>query len=248
MTAARLPGAERHRLKSLDNVIAEIEYLAVEHRVSHVTISDDLFLTKNPRSRQRAEEFARRLIAARLGISFMIDCRVDSIDRDVFMLLRKAGLRRVFVGVETSNPEQLDFYNKRYARSGDRRGYIRKQLGTVRDLDIDVIPGIITYHAESTIPELRDTLDLIDGCDIDNAFFFLNRLIAYPGTPVHHRYRARGLLERDWPMPRWRFADPKIATIERQMLDAAASGMSYVELRALFESLLSPKHISAAAL
>jgi hypothetical protein len=48
-------------------------------------------------------------------------------------------------------------------------------LTIARDLGIDVIPGIITYHAESTIPELRDTLDLIDGCDID-------RPVAAPDT------------------------------------------------------------------
>jgi hypothetical protein len=140
---------------------------------------------------------------------------------------------------ETSNPQQLEFYNKRYTRSADRGDYIRGQLTIARDLGIDVIPGIITYHAESTIPELRDTLDLIDGCDIDSAFFFLNRLIAYPGTPVYRHYLDRGLLTTDWPRPAWQFADPQIADIERQMLTAEARGRPYAELRALFESLIS---------
>lgn len=238
-TAARLPGPSRHRLKSLESVCAEIGKLARDHHVEHVTITDDLFLTKNPASRERAEELARRLIAARHGITFMIDCRVDSIDKDLFRLLKTAGLRRVFVGVETSSQQQLDFYNKRYTRSAERSGYIRRQLQAVRDLGIDVIPGIITYHAHSSIPELRDTLQLIDGCDIDSAFFFLNRLIAYPGTPVYLRYRDQDLLTIDWPMPRWRFADQRVAAIEQQMLQAEAGGLPYQELRALFESLLT---------
>jgi radical SAM superfamily enzyme YgiQ (UPF0313 family) len=238
-TAARLPGPDRHRLKSLDNVLAEIERICTDYDVRHLTITDDLFLTRNPASRERAEQFARRLITARLGISFMIDCRVDSIDKDVFRLLRAAGLCRVFVGVETSNPQQLEFYNKRYTRSADRGDYIRSQLTIARDLGIDVIPGIITYHAESTVPELRDTLDLIDGCDIDSAFFFLNRLIAYPGTPVYRHYLDHGLLTTDWPRPAWQFADPRIADIEQQMLAAEARDRPYAELRALFESLVS---------
>jgi radical SAM superfamily enzyme YgiQ (UPF0313 family) len=238
-TAARLPGSDRHRLKSLDNVLAEIERICADYDVRHLTITDDLFLTRNPASRERAEQFASRLIAARLGISFMIDCRVDSIDKEVFRLLRAAGLCRVFVGVETSSPQQLEFYNKRYTRSADRGDYIRSQLTIARDLGIEVIPGIITYHAESTIPELRDTLDLIDGCDIDSAFFFLNRLIAYPGTPVYRHYLDRGLLTTDWPRPSWQFADPQIADIEQQMVAAEARGRPYAELRALFESLVS---------
>jgi len=246
-TAARLPGTDRHRLKSLDNVLAEIEQLTTDHGVRHLTITDDLFLTKSPASRERAAEFARRLAAARLGISFMIDCRVDSIDADVFRLLHAAGLSRIFVGVETSSPDQLEFYNKRYTRAGDRRDFIRRQLSLARDLGIDVVPGIITYHAETTIPELRDALDLIDGCDIDSAFFFLNRLIAYPGTPVYRHYRERGLLTTDWPRPAWQFADPQVACIEQQMLEAEALGRPYSELRALFADLISRDPAPAAA-
>jgi radical SAM superfamily enzyme YgiQ (UPF0313 family) len=245
-TAARLPGSDRLRLKSLDNVLAEIEDLVGRHLVRHLTITDDLFLTRNPASRERAEEFARRLIAADLGISFMIDCRVDSIEKGVFSLLRAAGLSRVFVGVETTDPRQLDFYNKRYTRSVDRRDYIRRQLTIARDLGIDVIPGIITYHAETTIPELRDALELIDRCDMDSAFFFLNRLIAYPGTPVYWHYRERGLLTSEWPRPAWRFADARIADIERRMLAAEAEGRSYLELRALFASLISQEPTATA--
>jgi radical SAM superfamily enzyme YgiQ (UPF0313 family) len=246
--AARLPGSDRHRFKSLDNVYAEIERLAVAHGVEHITISDDLFFTKSPASRQRAEDFARRLIRAKLGISFMIDVRVDSIDPDVLRLLRDAGLRRMFVGVETSDPQQLDFYNKRYTRTAHRRDYIRHQLSTARDLGIDVVPGIITYHAESTIPEPRETLDLIDGCDIQSGFFFLNRLIAYPGTEVYQTYRQRGLLVEDWPLPKWHFSDDRVAKIERRMLAAEAQGRPFAELRALFASLVTPESAQTAGL
>ncbi|HUY50568.1 MAG TPA: radical SAM protein [Streptosporangiaceae bacterium] len=236
-TASRLPGPGRHRLKSLDNVLAEIEALAAQG-VKHITITDDLFLTRAPASLERAAEFGRRLISAQHGISLMLDCRVDSIDGDVFRLLRQAGLARVFVGVETVNPQQLNIYNKRYTPSSERRAYIARQLIVLRDLGIDVVPGIITYHAEMMPSELWDALDLIDACDIESAFFFLNRLITYPGTAVYRRYAERGLLTADWPVPRWEFSNPLIAHIERTILDAEKGGRSFAELRALFISLL----------
>jgi len=87
-------------------------------------------------------------------------------------------------------------------------------------------------------PELQDPLDLIDAAGIESAFFFLNRLIAYPGTAAHRRYAERGLLTCDWPVPRWEFRNPLIARIERTMLDAEKTGSSLAELRALFVSLL----------
>jgi radical SAM superfamily enzyme YgiQ (UPF0313 family) len=236
-TASRSPGSSRYRLKSLDNVLAEIEALA-SRGVGHLTITDDLFLTKTPASLDRAAEFGRRLLRAKHEISFMLDCRVDSIDEGVFRLLRQAGLARVFVGVETVNPRQFSTYNKRYTASSDRRAYIARQLTILRDLGIDVVPGIITYHAEMTPSELWDALDLIDTCDIESAFFFLNRLVAYPGTVVYRRYAEQGLLTADWPVPRWEFRNPLIARIERTMLDAEKEGRSFAELRALFVSLL----------
>lgn len=236
-SASRLPGPSRHRLKSLDNVLAEIDMLAARG-AAHITITDDLFLTKTPASMDRAAEFARRLIRAQHGISFMIDCRVDSIDEAVFRLLRQAGLARVFVGVESMNPQQLNIYNKRYTPSSGRRAYIARQLSMVRELGIDVVPGIITYHAEMTPPELRDALDLIDACDIESAFFFLNRLMAYPGTAIYKRYAEQGLLTSGWPVPTWEFRNPLIARVERTMLDAEKEGKSFGELRALFVTLL----------
>jgi hypothetical protein len=230
-TASRFPGSSRYRLKSLDNVLAEIEALTARG-AGHITITDDLFLTKTPASLDRAAEFARRLLRAKHEISFMLDCRVDSIDEGVFRLLRQAGLTRVFVGVETVNPQQLSTYNKRYTPASDRRAYIATQLTMLHDLGIDVVPGIITYHAEMTPSELWDALDLIDACDIESAFFFLNRLIAY------RRYAEQRLLTTDWPVPRWEFRDPLIGRIERAMIDAEKGGRSFAELRELFISLL----------
>jgi ADP-ribose pyrophosphatase YjhB (NUDIX family) len=122
--------------------------------------------------------------------------------------------------------------------SSGRRAYIARQLTMLRDLGIDVVPGIITYHAEMMPSELWDALGLIDACDIESAFFFLNRLIAYPGTAVYRRYAERGLLTTDWPVPRWEFRNPLIAHIEHTMLDAEKGGRSFAELRALFISLL----------
>jgi hypothetical protein len=89
-----------------------------------------------------------------------------------------------------------------------------------------------------TPTELWDALDLIDACDIESAFFFLNRLIAYPGTAVYRRYAEKGLLTADWPVPTWEFANQLIARIERTMLDAEKGGRSFAELRTLFASLL----------
>jgi len=37
----------------------------------------------------------------------------------------------------------------------------------------------------------------------------MDRITAYPGTPLHRDYATRGLLTSEWPVGRWEFADPE---------------------------------------
>src|SRR4051812_30701987 len=83
-----------------------------DHEVEHVTIVDGLFLTRAPSSHERAAKFAELLLGRQLDMTWMIDARVGSIEPKLFALLHKAGLRKIFVGVETPNMEQLERYNK----------------------------------------------------------------------------------------------------------------------------------------
>ncbi|MCH9021303.1 MAG: radical SAM protein [Planctomycetes bacterium] len=76
-TSALFGARNSHRQKSIENVIDEIAFMKQDYGVEHVTITDDLFVTKHPESRQKAEDFAKELIRRNIGIKFMIDCRVD---------------------------------------------------------------------------------------------------------------------------------------------------------------------------
>ncbi|MGV7423177.1 B12-binding domain-containing radical SAM protein, partial [Mycobacterium kansasii] len=68
-------------------------------------------MSKHPGSQQRAVEFASAMLGRGIDVSFMIDIRLDSVvDLEVFRHLHRAGLRRVFVGLETGSYDQLRAY------------------------------------------------------------------------------------------------------------------------------------------
>jgi len=234
-TAARLGKHGSHRLRSVDDVVDEIERLVVDYAIPHLTIVDDLFVTTHPESRERAGMFADRLRRRSLNVPFMIDARVDSIDAATFTALRQAGLHRVFVGVETGSDTQLAFYNKRYSRAGRDAGFIRRQLRVLADLGIEIVPGIITYHPETEPDELMSTLGAIDASGYRGTFQFMNRLFVHPGTSLWQDYRRRGLLVDEWPVPRWAFRTDRAAALERDILDAAAAGLGFDAVRTIFE-------------
>jgi Radical SAM superfamily/B12 binding domain len=224
-----------HRLRSVDAVVEEIERLVTDFDIPHLTIVDDLFVTAHPRSRERARIFADRLRDRSLTVPFMIDVRVDSIEAATFAALRKAGLHRVFVGVETGSYVQLAHYNKRYRGAARDAGFVSRQMRVLTDLGIDIVPGIIAYHPETGPEELSQTLHAIDASGYRGTFQFMNRLFVHPGTSLWRDYRRRGLLAEEWPVPRWRFQSDQAAALERAVLDATAAGLGFDEVRAIFE-------------
>ncbi|EPE94381.1 B12-binding domain-containing radical SAM protein [Rhizobium grahamii] len=224
-------GQGGHREKSIENVVDEIDYLATDFGIDHVTITDDLFVTKHPASQERARRFGALYKSRGLSsIPFMIDCRVDSMDRETLSVLRSAGLHRVFVGIETASADTLDAYDKLYVNRALPQ-YINDRLRIASDLGIDVVPGIITYHPEITVPELRRTLNVVDSVGYRGSFQFLNKVVAHPGTPIWKAYAAKGYLNPEWPVPQWGFRNPDAQSVADAAFAAAAAGGDFEQIR-----------------
>jgi radical SAM superfamily enzyme YgiQ (UPF0313 family) len=233
--AARSAPNRMHRLRSVDDVVDEIERLVVDFGIPHLTIVDDLFVTAEAGSQERARRFADALRRRSLNVPFMIDARVDSIDRATFAALRAAGLHRVFIGIETGSVVQLAYYHKGYRGAAHHDRFVHSRLRVLTDLGLDVVPGIITYHPETGPAELLDTLGAIDACGYRGTFQFMNRVFVHPGTSLWHDYRSRGLLADEWPVPRWEFRNPQAAALERAVLDAVVAGAPFDAVRDTFE-------------
>lgn len=206
-----------YRLKSIENLVNEIEYLHREFGADFVTIVDDLFVGPGSGSRARAEAFAMALSNRRLKIQFMFDTRVDAIEKNLFKHLYSVGLRRVIIGLESGDNEQLTQFNKTYTRVPS----VKSKLSILMDLGIEIVPGILAFHPSVAPHELRKTVDILDFIDYKNLKILLNRVIAYPGTPLHREYAAKGFLNEDWPVGQWTFQDP----IAEEMFDRFAKNL-----------------------
>jgi radical SAM superfamily enzyme YgiQ (UPF0313 family) len=226
------------RQRGVEPVVAEIEYVARTFDVDHVTITDDLFVNKSKPSQQWAIDFANALRTRVPDITYMIDCRIDSIVEETFRELATAGLRRVFIGIETADTDQQSFYDKTYRTRLPQSEYIRKQLSILEELGIEVLPGIIAYHPHVNRDELWALLDMIKTIGATNSDQLLKEIIAYPGTPLHHAYERDGLLTGEWPHMTWNYKDPRAREHARTMHDAANRGLGFSQLEQIFSRLL----------
>ena len=201
-----LLGRNRYRARSIESVVDEIEYMMTDFGIDFVSISDDLFLAKHPRMQERAASFADEVIRRKLRIGFMFDARVDSIiDLDLLAHLKRAGLRRVFIGLETGSYEQLVSYRKRHVAAGEDPAV---RINALQELGIEVIPGTIMFHPAVGPSELRETLRLLKATGYKTPRKLFDRITAYAGTPLYYEYAAKGYLTNDWPVGEWDFVDP----------------------------------------
>ena len=161
---------------------------------------------KHPRSQQRATAFADEMIRRGLRVHFMFDARADSIgDLALLTHLHKAGLRRVFVGLETGSYRQLVRYRKRHIRAGQDPAARFAALG---EIGVEVVPGTIMFHPEVDPAELRATLRLLIATGYQVPSKLVDRVVAYPGTPLYREYADKGYLTENWPVGEWDFVDP----------------------------------------
>ena len=91
-------------------VVAEMRHLVETYAVQFITLID----AYPTRDRVRWERLLDLLIEAKLGVSLLIETRVEDIIRDEDLLpkYREAGIIHVYVGAESSSDAMLDSLNK----------------------------------------------------------------------------------------------------------------------------------------
>ena len=161
--------------QAVDQALAEIERMPGKH----VYFLDD-HLLGNPR-------FARALFDGMRGMGrvFQGASTVDAILRsDLIEHAAVAGMRSVFVGLETINEENLRLHAKRQNLARDYDEVIRR----VHDLGI-MINASFVFGLDDDGPDVFDrTVDWAVSRSIETATFHI--MTPYPGTALHDRVSA----------------------------------------------------------
>jgi len=96
------------RKRSAENVVNEIQEINREYRT--IMIVDDNFLA----DKKRAHKIFDMLLETDTNVDLFIEgARVDTADKDLYMKMKKAGVKLVLYGLESGNQDTLDFYNKK---------------------------------------------------------------------------------------------------------------------------------------
>jgi len=145
-----------YRARSVDSVIAEIEEIINNYNVNIFYFVDDNFFVDGEKGKSRAIDFAEKIIKKNLKISYFIESRVNDVEIELFTLLKKSGLRKVFLGIESGSQTFLDRYHKETTISKNEVA-----INILRKLSINFEPGFIMFEPYSTIEDLKQNINFI---------------------------------------------------------------------------------------
>lgn len=198
-------GNKNWRCRRPESIIKEIEFLKRKFNFRRLTFSDENFLGWSPEGKERATKIARLLIKKKIKINWMIDCRIDEVDKEIFRLLKLAGLKSVFIGIEFPCQKMLSNYKK-----GINKEKTIKTLEILNQLKIKINPGMIFFTPEIDLETLEKNYQFASHLEHYDVFFSTRRLIVLPHTPLSYQ------LEKDW-----QFADPRVNQLYTLLLWAA---------------------------
>lgn len=176
----------RVRLRSVKNVVDEIEYIAANFPgVKSVFFEDDTFAAIKKRCIEISEEIMRR----KIKISWTINARAD-LDYETMKIMKAAGCRCMCVGFESGSPVLLENIKKKI--TVDR---MPQFVADAKKAGILVHGCFMVGHPGETRETMEQTLELAKRLSPDTVQFY--PIMVYPGTAAYRWYQERGLITTD---------------------------------------------------
>ncbi len=193
------------RRRDPDDVLDEIDAVQTITPSPFVLLYDDSFIGPGKIGRQQAFEFADALGRREVDYMLGVSCRADQVEEDLFRDLKRAGLRSVFLGIESGNDETLALFNKETTVETNRRAlHILEKLGYAVEI------GFIMFNPYTTFEQVRRDLDFLRDTGMGPDPRNLSDMGFFPGQPLLERVKNDGLLDGDEFGFTSRFADGRV--------------------------------------
>lgn len=169
------------RKRSPRNVADELALRVEQFGINAYIFADDTFIA----DRKWVLAFCEELESRGLGLTWGCNVRVDLVDKELLAVMRRAGLAKIYMGVEVYDDElRSKVFNKRLTRS-----HVESALQAARGLDIRTQGYFMLGAPGETRKDVWDTVSYAWRLDLDDATF--NITTPLPGTLLYDNHRDR---------------------------------------------------------
>lgn len=177
------------RVRSPENVVAEIEFHMKERGARVIHFYDDTFNV----SVKRVEDICRLLVDRKLGVFWLCEIRIDLMTKPLLARMKEAGLFYVSFGLEAGSERLRNTVIDKKIKIDD----FHHLIAWCRELDIIPNAFFIFSHPTETWEEAEETIRLIEQYR-DQVEASVAILHVYPGTPLERTARESGVLPADF--------------------------------------------------
>ena len=211
------------RGRSVDNVIAEWEWLVKDLDATEIGITDDIWNL----DKERAKELCRALIKANLNHVPWVTIhgmKVNNTDQELFSLMKQAGCKRVGFGVENGD----DWMLRHVIKKGQTVDMVRDAFKWSKQAKLQTMGFFIFGMPGETEESMEKTIRLALELDPDLAHFLM--AAPFPGTGMWETLKEHGHIfsdDMDWSQlaiqdnkAHFAFGDLDKETVERKWHEA----------------------------
>lgn len=175
------------RLRSIPNVMMELEEIKKAYNPNPIRFVDDTFNI----DQRRTKEICRQIIERELNINWECNTRADRLDKELLTLMKEAGCQRIKIGVESGSNRILKMINK-----GLTKEKIRHAVALIKECEIPLTIYVMVGFPQESNGDLQQTIDLAKELDAD--YYSLSVLAPYYGTQIWSELQASGkIIDRE---------------------------------------------------
>ncbi len=175
-----------YRTKSTKRIMQEI--YDVDWKNDFIFFCEDNFTIKTKRTKEILETMIRSGIPNKMY--FSCQSRVDTLYRNPSLidLMHKAGMRQVFLGIESVHQQSLDAMNKKNLTPN----MVKKVVSMLQDRGISIFGGVIIGFPGETKTMVRQNIQFAKSLNLTCIQF--TPITAFPGTDFYKEMSEKNMI------------------------------------------------------
>jgi len=185
----------RFRRRPIEAVIHELEQIPQKK----VMITDDNIIGYSKEDRDWARVFFSRIIEKKIRKIFFVQTSIQfGEDPELIRLAAKGGVKILFIGLESVEPETLRSYHKGLNLKRLQKNKYHRLISRIRKAGIAVIGAFVVGGDDEDTSIFHKTLDFIQSSHID--ILQITKPTPLPGTQLWHKLSNEGrIINQNFP-------------------------------------------------
>jgi radical SAM superfamily enzyme YgiQ (UPF0313 family) len=193
------------RMRSVENIIKEIEWLIKEYGIKALIFDDDNLTV----DKERAKRLFRTMIDRKYNLKWHDSAiAIATLDDEMLGLMKESGCQFLNVAIESGNPR----VSREIVHKPINLESAKKTLKMIKSYGIGLAANFVIGFPGETWDEIRETIQFAENIDIDYVKIFIATPL--PNTELYRIAREGGYLRKDFDFNKHLWADGWIDTDE----------------------------------